>query len=71
MRTYLRRLWAALLGRDFQPLDMGATIRFRGPSGEVVECEVTSVTYAVEFHQPAKLTVEAQNPTYRLRQEYT
>lgn len=70
MKTYFRRLWAALCGRDFVPLNIGSPIAFRGPGGEVVRVEVTAVNYEVAFREPARLVIEARPPIYRMPQEY-
>lgn len=69
MKTYLRRLWAALCGRGFQPLNIGSPIAFRGPGGEVVRVEITAVTYEVDFRSQAHLRIDAEPPIYRLEHQ--
>lgn len=60
MKAYLRRLWAALLGRPFLPLDIGSPIAFRSPNGDLIQVKVSSVTYMQDFDGIARLTVEAR-----------
>lgn len=69
MKTYLRRVWNALCGREFQPLDIGSPIAFRAPGGEVVRVEVTSVAYNVGFRSEASLQIEARPPICRLEHQ--
>lgn len=66
MKTYFRRLWAALLNRQFVPLEMGDMIRFRSPGGTPLALEITQVTYHQEIDRVSVLTVEAKTPIHRL-----
>ena len=60
MRTYLGRLWAALCGRDYQPLEWGSPITLRSPGGRLLRMRITQVSYNQTEHQPDALTIEAR-----------
>lgn len=66
MRTYFARLWAALRGRQFMPLEMGDQISFRSPGGTPLNVEIVSVSYHQESGRTSVLTIEAHAPIRRL-----
>lgn len=67
MNTYFRRLRAALLGRRFEPLELGEQIWFTSPGGTPLCVEISQVSYHQESGRTSVLTVEARSPVHRLR----
>lgn len=66
MRTYFARLWAALRGRQFMPLEMGDKFSFRSPGGTPLHVEVVQVSYHQDIDRASVLTIEAMQPVHRL-----
>ena len=66
MKTYWRRLWAALCGREYVPLHVGSTFAVRGPGGEHLRFEVTGVSIHRDFTATDTLQIECQSPARRM-----
>lgn len=67
MKGYLRRLWAALLNRDYTPLEIGDPIAFRSPGGTPLVVEIANVSVHQDIDRVMRLSIEAQSPVARMR----
>lgn len=70
MKTYLRRLWAALAGREYVPLRMGERIVIASPGGHLFRMEVVEVTYHDEWGRAATLQITATTASHRLERQH-
>lgn len=59
MAEYVSRLWAALCGRDFVSLSIGASIPVRAPGGPLLHLKIASVTLSRNLVGPDRLQIDA------------